>query len=136
MGLTLDNQTLLYIIIGLFIVQIFVIRYYVQSTVESRINSNNKRFRKALTGDIDTTFDKYVGRNNRTHPRYQKVGQTNQRMDYHKNDGIDSIEDPADNEPKKISQDNDTEIESPDQQEQNEEQNEEQNDEECVTEDN
>ena len=129
MGLTLDNQTLLYIIIGLFIIQIFVIRYYVQSTVESRIQSNNKKVTKSFTGCIDTTFDKYVGK--RSHPRYQKVHRTEQkkRQPVNMNEGIDSIEDPADNEEneptgEKVQEEN----------EENEDNNEEQ--EECVTDDN
>lgn len=99
MGLTLDNQTLLYIIIGLFVIQIFIVRYYVQSTVES----NNKKVTKSFTGCIDTTFDKYVGKkshlshSSKSIPKYQKRDhKKDQRI---KKNEIDSIEDPADNRP-------------------------------------
>lgn len=114
MGLTLDNQTLLYIIIGLLIIQSIALVYYVQSTVESRIQSNNKKITKSFTGCIDTTFDKYVGKSQQpqsqlqpqSHSRsrlqplspgqvgskFQKVnGQTEKELN-------DSIDDPADNE--------------------------------------
>ena len=149
MGLTLDNQTLLYIILGLFIIQIFVIRYYVQSTVESRIQSNNKKVTKSFTGCIDTTFDKYIGPFS---PQKEKNYQNNQNNQNNKkikqrivrNEGVDSIEDPADNEShNKKGQDQDQDQDQEQEQEnendrdvkeyQNEDQNEDQ--EECVTND-
>jgi len=91
-------------------------RYYVQSTVEStvvsKIHSNNKKITKSFTGCIDTTFNKYMGlgQSRVTHtqggaggsnPRYHKMNQMEQNLDHENRDRgveIDSIEDPADND--------------------------------------
>ena len=60
MNLNLSNQTLLYIIIGLFIVQFVVMRYYVNSTIDQEKHTNNKKIIKQMTEQINSTFDKYA----------------------------------------------------------------------------
>jgi hypothetical protein len=61
MGFTLDNYTLLYIIIALFVVQLLVTRYYVQWSIEDSGHTNNKKIIKKLSGQINSTFDQYMG---------------------------------------------------------------------------
>lgn len=104
MGFTFDNQTLLYIIIALFIVQIFVMRYYVQSSIEASQQDNNKKLIKRLTGQIGSTFEQYMGNQNKQHqirqemvsdPKYSNIrGEMGRRSN--RNQDMDSINDPAD----------------------------------------
>ena len=68
MNLNLSNQTLLYIIIGLFILQFVVMRYYVNSTIEQEKHTNNKKIIKQLTEQINSPFDKYADKS-RDYPR-------------------------------------------------------------------
>lgn len=90
MGFTLDNYTLLYIIIALFIVQLLITRYYVISTVEASEHTNNKRIVRKLSGQINSTFDQYMGGHNDNQEK--QVPMRVQRRSKHE---IDSIEDPA-----------------------------------------
>lgn len=61
MTFRLDNQTLLYIVIALFVVQFFVMRYYVQSTIGEDLDKNNKKMVKKFSNQINRTFDQYMG---------------------------------------------------------------------------
>lgn len=65
MPVTLDNQILLYLIIGLFIVQFLVMRYYVNQCIEYEIHRNNKKIVKKIidhtTMTIASTFEQYMG---------------------------------------------------------------------------
>jgi hypothetical protein len=80
MPFTLDNQTILYIIIALFVVQFLVMRYYVQSTIEASNQKNNKKIVKNLTHQIKSTFDQYMGN-----------GAWNSRNDRHGTQEFDSL---------------------------------------------
>ena len=80
MGFTLDNQTLLYIVIAFFIVQFLIMRYYVNSTVEDNTHKNNKKIVKKMASHIGATFEEYMGR---TKGREEEV---------------DSVDDPAEEE--------------------------------------
>lgn len=108
MAFTLDNQTLLYIIIALFIVNFFVMTYYVKSSIEGYQQENNKKLVKKLTGQIGSTFEQYMGKNKNTSemvsdPRHANMqsdmrhehmrGQINRK---YSGQDMDSINDPAD----------------------------------------
>lgn len=93
MGYTLDNQTLLYIIIALFVVQLFVMRYYVQSSIEESEHKNNKKVIKKLTGQINATFDHYMG-GNRQMVQQERIREEHDTRRPHRDD-MDSIDDPA-----------------------------------------
>jgi beta-lactamase regulating signal transducer with metallopeptidase domain len=94
MNLDMENQTLLYIIIGVFIVQFLILRYYVLNTVEKENKKNNKRLIKKVSKQINSTFDKYMGNSigidNISNIQQPIVSQNNDNID------IDSIDDPAD----------------------------------------
>jgi len=94
MNLDMENQTLLYIIIGVFIVQFLILRYYVLNTVEKENKKNNKRLIKKVSKQINFTFDKYMGNSigidNIPNIQQPIVSQNNDNID------IDSIDDPAD----------------------------------------
>ena len=99
MGFKLENHTLLYIIIAFFVVQLLVMRYYVQSSIEDSNHKNNKKIVKKLTGQISTTFDQYMG-GNRLPNRVQDVMEREDGMGQRRPDrreDVDSIEDPAEN---------------------------------------
>lgn len=94
-GLTFDNQTLLYIIIALFIVNFFVMRWYVQSSIETSQHSNNKKLIKKLTDHIGSTFDQYMGANMKHQNRQETREDPRRRYNRHQRD-VDSIDDPVD----------------------------------------
>ena len=97
-GFTFDNQTLLYIIIALFIVNFFVMRWYIQSSIETNQHSNNKKLIKRFTDHIGSTFDQYMG-GNMKHGRQETRQETREdprrRYNRHQRD-VDSIDDPVD----------------------------------------
>lgn len=61
MTFTLDNQTLLYIVIALLIVNFLIMRYYLLSLVEDQQNKNNKRIIKKVSMQLSSTLDQYLG---------------------------------------------------------------------------
>lgn len=107
MGFTMDNQTLLIIMIVLFVLQFLIMRYYVQSTIEENNHKNNKKIIKRLTEQISTTFDQYMGGDPRHTNVQQAPGQylrtsgVSRQQNYgekersRKTEDVDSIEDPA-----------------------------------------
>lgn len=106
MAFTLDNQTLLYIILILCVVQFVVMRYYVQSSVDDSISRNNKKITKKISSQIGTTFDKYMGsastsvhRGHDQDADYQEYEHPPQRRHsgHHRRSRVDedSIDDPA-----------------------------------------
>lgn len=98
MTFTLDNQTILYIIIGLFIVQLLIMKYYVQSAIDDGNHRNNKKIIKKMSEQIGMTFDQYMGGNRSNNERNDTRDNDNRkRSGYGKpREDIDSIEDPAD----------------------------------------
>jgi len=100
-GFALDNQNLLYIIIALFvvlIVQLFVMRWYVNASIEDAQHKNNKKIVKRVTDQIGSTFDRYMGGGNSKHPSQSRQDTQNgvQRVRRNKYRDMDSIDDPAD----------------------------------------
>jgi hypothetical protein len=100
MGFTLDNQTLLYIVIALFIVQFLVTRYYVNSAVEDGVHKNNKKMIKKLTHQIGSTFDHYVGgggqgAGGQPHSGDHSVNGPRRSRGGYSGQDMDSIDDPA-----------------------------------------
>lgn len=120
----MENYTLLYIILALFVIQFIVMRYYVQSSIEDNNSRNNKKIIKKLSGQISSTFDQYLGRSTEGQMRYQgqpsaisynrghddamigsavstdRTGQRRQSaVGHHSRHSVDvdSIEDPAEN---------------------------------------
>jgi len=67
----MENYTLLYIIVALFVLQFIVMRYYVQSSIEDNNSRNNKKIIKKLSGQISSTFDQYLGGSSEAHMRFQ-----------------------------------------------------------------
>ena len=63
MPFNLDNQTLLYVIIGLFVVQLIIMKYYTQYNIEESLHRNNKKLVKKLATQVNDTFEQYMGRN-------------------------------------------------------------------------
>lgn len=90
MPLNLDNQVLLYIIAIVFIIQFIITKYYVSYNIDTAMKKNNKRLIKKLSGQINSTFDEYMGSNNTEQVIHQSPNNNN-------ND-LDSIDDPANNE--------------------------------------
>lgn len=96
MAYTLDNQTLLYIIIAFFVVQLLVMRYYVQTSIEESNHKNNKKVVKKLTGQISATFDQYMGQNRQAPPQQERGREdAPDRRRPARRDDMDSVEDPA-----------------------------------------
>lgn len=91
MKFSLDSQTILYVVIGLFFVQLFIMRYYVGSSIEESHHRNNKKLIKKISTQIDSTFDRYMGNRSEQTQLYSHQNRT-ERQEY--ND-IDSINDPA-----------------------------------------
>jgi hypothetical protein len=83
MGYTFDNQTLLYIIIFLFIGNIILCRYYVNSSIENSQKKTIKKINKTITA----TFDQYTAKPEPVKPQYQPMPSRKQE---------DSLDDPAD----------------------------------------
>lgn len=84
MGYAFDNQTLLYIIIFLFIGNIVLCRYYVNTSIDN----SQKKIIKKINKTITTTFDQYTTKPEPVKPQYQSMP-TRKPME-------DSIDDPAD----------------------------------------
>lgn len=101
MAFSVDNQTLLYIVIGLFIVNILVMRYYVNSSIDDSLHRNNKKITKTVTKQIDMLFEKYVGSQQQQQPQYENTRSRKYKQEE------DSIEDPAE----KMEQNQDDETE-------------------------
>jgi len=57
----IDNQTLLYIVIVLSIIQFLLMRYYVSSSLEAESHQNNKKIIRRMTGQIQTTLQQHLG---------------------------------------------------------------------------
>ena len=95
-GFALDNQILLYIIIALFIVQFFVMRWYVQASIEDSQHKNNKKIVKRVTDQIGSTFDRYMGGGVKPSTSRQDTQNGVQRVRRNKYREMDSIDDPAD----------------------------------------
>ena len=83
MGFELDNKTLLYVTIGLFIVQFIIMIYYVPYTVDKENKNNNKKLIKKLSGHINSTFDEYIGSNTDTHKTNMLLQTTNDQQNQH-----------------------------------------------------
>jgi len=98
MNLEFDNQTLLYIIICICVIQFFIMRYYVLNTIEQENKKNNRRLIKKVSKQINTTFDEYIGvsNNGNTMSQLQPEQETNQHHINQNNADIDSIDDPVD----------------------------------------
>lgn len=101
MAFTLDNHTLLYIIIALFVVQLLVMRYYVNSSIDDANHKNTKKIIKKLSGQISVTFDQYMG-NNKQNVQQEKEYVDRRRVENRRvesrqviNNIDDSIDDPA-----------------------------------------
>ena len=95
MNLEIENQTLFFIIIGVFIVQFLVIRYYVLNTIEQENRINNKKMIKKVSNQINSTFDEYMGHSN-TINTSTHVENIQQPVNQDINIGdIDSIDDPV-----------------------------------------
>lgn len=102
-----DSQTLFFIMIGLFIVQFLIMRYYVSSSQEIEINRNNKKMLKKMTEQIQTTLQQHLAVHNvesvnSTHqriPHRDMRVQKHQRRDHQEveeeNDNMDSMDDPV-----------------------------------------
>jgi hypothetical protein len=94
-----DNQTLLYIIIGCFIAQFLIMRYYVQSTIEYDIHHNNKKLIKRMSDEIGTTFAHYLGgREYEEHSSRRPERHESKRRRHQKEEQMDSVEDPMEEE--------------------------------------
>ena len=99
MPLNLDNQVLLYIIAIVFIIQFIITKYYVSYNIDTAMKKNNKRLIKKLSGQINSTFDEYMGPN--TEHIIQQDQDPQQEYNTHNtvnNDDVDSIDDPASND--------------------------------------
>jgi len=107
MPFNLDNQTLLYVIIGLFVVQLLITKYYTQYSIEETVHRNNKKLVKKLATQVNDTFEQYMGRNRSINEeskqmreeREYEVPQRGMKKGKEEDDG-DSIEDPAEDEDK------------------------------------
>lgn len=88
-----DNKTILILLSIIIVLQILAIRYYVASSIEDAQSRNNKKIIKKITGEINTTFDQYIGQPKQIEQNYQQEYHPSQN---HRD--IDSINDPADND--------------------------------------
>lgn len=86
MPFALDNQTMIYIGIGIAIVYFFVMRYITQRTIETEIQKHNKKILKKVTEQVTSTFRQYVGNDG---PAKTKPKQLSFELNQ-----TDSIEDP------------------------------------------
>lgn len=114
MAYTIENQTLMYIIIAFFVVQLLVMRYYVQGSIEDNNYKNNKKVIKKLTGQIGATFDQYMGGNRLTglmqHQSHQQIRDYDDIPDRRspvRRDDMDSIEDPAEDVEEDVQEESD-----------------------------
>src|SRR5437016_1418202 len=95
-----DNQTLLYVIIAFFVVQIFITRYYVNTSIEDNNRINNKKIIKKISGQVSTTFDQYMGNRLKSNPDVHQEKphhDRNQHANHKRPYDMDSIVDPAEN---------------------------------------
>lgn len=88
MLLALNNQTLLFIIIAVFIIQIIIMKYYVQSYVSEDLDKNNKRMIKKISNQIDSTFDQYIIHDHVSHNKSTDNYSQHQDTDRHNNSVI------------------------------------------------
>ncbi len=94
MPFALDNQTMIYIIIGIAVIEFFVCKYFVRHVMETEIQKNNKKILKKVTDQITTTFRQYVNVNDdkiRPDEYTQKKINAKQRQ-------ADSVDDPINEE--------------------------------------
>lgn len=96
MNINIENQTLLYIILGVFVVHLLVMRYYVIYTVEKENKKSNKRLIKKVSKQINTTFEQYMGRSDMVDTTPENIDNACSHNVYHNTNDIDSIEDPID----------------------------------------
>lgn len=104
----LDINTLLYIVIGIFIVNLLITRYYVNSSIELSTDKNNKKMIKKISGQIMSTFDRYIVGDNSISMSQSNMNTNHKNHKNHKNHNqhhydqpnkkydIDSVNDPAD----------------------------------------
>jgi len=79
----IDNQTLLYIVIALAIVQFLLMRYYVSSSLESEFHQNNKKIIRRVTGQMQTTLQQHLGGGDISSPQniqYERIPQKEMEM--------------------------------------------------------
>jgi type III secretory pathway component EscR len=60
MNIKLDNKTILFIVISLFILQLLIMRYYVNKTIEEEIKNNNKKMVRKISKQISMIFREYL----------------------------------------------------------------------------
>jgi truncated hemoglobin YjbI len=93
---SLDNQTLLYLIIGCTIVTLLVMHYYVNLVIDKKICKNNKKMVKKVSDEIKDTFKQYIG------SRHTEEKQKRSRRHHHHaqrdDSDQDSINDPVGDE--------------------------------------
>ena len=94
MMISLDTQTLLFLIIILFIIQIFIMAYYVKNTVEFENTNMGRKILKRVQMQINNTFDKYMGTGGTLDENIDEHNIANIKMRKH---DMDSLDDPIDN---------------------------------------